>query len=72
MYIPKLRRINDALEEIKKIDPDCPLTWYSLRELCQKVRGRPGSPGRMLPATPMMPADIAKIIINVSINVRTY
>lgn len=36
MYIPKLRRINDALEELKSIDPDCPLTWYALRELCQK------------------------------------
>lgn len=36
MYIPKLRRISDALKELKEIDPDCPLTWYSLRELCLK------------------------------------
>lgn len=36
MYIPRLRRIPDALKEIKSIDPDCPLSWYSLRELCKK------------------------------------
>ena len=32
-----------------------------------QLKGVPGSPGRILPAIPMTPANIAKIIITVSI-----
>lgn len=36
MYIPKLRRISDVIKEMKAQDPDSPVSWYFLRELCKK------------------------------------
>ena len=36
MYIPKLRRISDVIKEIKAQDPNSPVSWYFLRELCKK------------------------------------
>ena len=36
MYVPKLRRISDVIKEMKAYDPDSPVSWYFLRELCKK------------------------------------
>ena len=33
MYLPRLRRLNDVLKEIKKADPNTTLTYYTLRDL---------------------------------------
>jgi len=33
MYLPRLRRLNDVLKEIKKADPRTCLTYYMLREM---------------------------------------
>ena len=33
MYLPRLRRLNDILREIKKADPNTSLTYYTLKEL---------------------------------------
>lgn len=33
MYIPRLRRINDVLKEMKAADPNCMLTWAALKRL---------------------------------------
>lgn len=33
MYLPRLRRLNDVLKEIKKVDPRTCLTYYMLREM---------------------------------------
>ena len=33
MYLPRLRRINDALKEIKKFDKDSCLTYYMIQQL---------------------------------------
>ena len=32
----KLRRISDVIKEMKAQDPDSPVSWYFLRELCKK------------------------------------
>lgn len=36
MYISKLRRISDVIKVMKARDPDSPVSWYFLRELCKK------------------------------------
>ena len=36
MYVPKLRRIEGVIKEMKAQDPDSPVSWYFLRELCKK------------------------------------
>ena len=33
MYLPRLRRINDALKEIKEYDKDSCLTHYMIQQL---------------------------------------
>lgn len=33
MYIPRLRRINDVLKEIKQKDPNTAMTFYLIMEL---------------------------------------
>lgn len=33
MYFPRLRKINDALKEIKQVDPNTPLKWRTIRSL---------------------------------------
>ena len=33
MYLPRLRRINDALKEIKKVDKDTCLTYNMIKQL---------------------------------------
>ena len=36
MYLPRLRRINDALKEIKEYDKDSCLTYYMLEQLMEE------------------------------------
>lgn len=33
LYIPKFRRIEDVLKEIKEIDPDTELNWRFIKQL---------------------------------------
>lgn len=35
MYIPRLRYINDAVEEIREIDPESPITYDLIRNLIE-------------------------------------
>ena len=35
MYIPRLRRINDVLAEVKKADPQTELNWRLLQHLAK-------------------------------------
>lgn len=35
MYIPRLRYINDAVEEIIEIDPESPITYDLIRNLIE-------------------------------------
>lgn len=38
MYIPRIRRINDVLTEIKKQDPETDLTWKLVKRLIKDKR----------------------------------
>lgn len=33
MYLPKLRRINNALSEIKSLDPESDLSWKLIKRM---------------------------------------
>lgn len=35
MYIPRLRYINDAVEEIREVDPESPITYELIRNLIE-------------------------------------
>ena len=35
MYIPRLRRINDVIAEVKKADPQTELNWKLLQQLAK-------------------------------------
>ena len=35
MYIPRLRRISDVINEMKKADPDSIITYYSIIKLIE-------------------------------------
>ena len=35
MYIPRLRRISDAINEIKKADPESIITYYTIIKLIE-------------------------------------
>ena len=35
-YLPRLRRINDVIKEIKSIDPDTELTWFLIQHLIKE------------------------------------
>ena len=36
MYLPRLRRISDVLNEVKQVDPDTCLTYHMLVELMKQ------------------------------------
>lgn len=38
MYIPRIRRINDVLTEVKKQDPETDLTWKLVKRLIKDKR----------------------------------
>lgn len=35
MYIPRLRRINDVIAELKQQDPKCDLTWKHVHRMIE-------------------------------------
>lgn len=38
MYIPKIRRMVDAIQEIKSIDPETALTYRYIRTMVEKKK----------------------------------
>lgn len=38
MYIPRIRRINEVLTEVKKQDPETDLTWKLVKRLIKDKR----------------------------------
>jgi len=36
MYLPRIRRINDVIKEIKEFDPDTIINWKILKTLCER------------------------------------
>ena len=38
MYLPRLRRINDVVKEIKAVDKDSAITYYALHELIKNKK----------------------------------